>query len=97
MAFWRNIPKNPEEHARKQIRELGKALVKSTKQVDKSYPNYQASARIQQEYQRKVAKVLAEQRKYEGELADARLRQYEKQLKKQLGFDFRCGTHGPPG
>jgi hypothetical protein len=95
MAFWTKTPENPEEHARRQIQALGKALVKSTKQVDKSYPNSQASARIQQEYQRKVAKVLAEQRKYEGELADARFRQYEKQFKKQLGSDdFRCGTHG---
>lgn len=58
MAFWSKPPKTPEEHARKQIRDLGKALVKSVKQVDKSYPNQAASARIQQEYQRKVAEVL---------------------------------------
>jgi DNA-binding transcriptional regulator GbsR (MarR family) len=97
MAFWQHIPKNPQEHAQKQIQELSNALVKSVKQVERSYPNSQASARIQQEYQRKVAKVLAEQRKYERALADARSKQYRKERKKLLGSDdFRCGTFGPP-
>jgi hypothetical protein len=57
---------------------LGKALVKSTKQVDTSYPNSPASVRIQQEYQRKVAKVLAEQRTYEKKLAEAEAKQLER-------------------
>jgi hypothetical protein len=90
MAFWQKIPKNPEEHAQQQLRELGKALVKSTNQVDRSYPNSHASARIQQEYRRKVAKVLAEQRKYEQKLSEARTKQIWKEWKR-LGIE-PCDT-----
>jgi hypothetical protein len=96
MAFWQKTPTNPEENARKQLQALGAAVVKSTKQVDRSYPNSHASARIQQEYQSKVAKIFAEQRKYERALADARHRQYEKESRKRLGFDYHCDTFRPP-
>jgi hypothetical protein len=58
MAFWNNRSKAPDERARQQIRDLSKALVKSVRQVDKSYPNQAASDRIQQQYQRQVAEVL---------------------------------------
>jgi hypothetical protein len=98
MAFWQKIPENPEEHAKQQIRELGKALVKSTNQVDKSYPNYQASVRIQQEFRGKVGKVLAKQRIYEQKLWEAEDKRLHKRIKKEwkrLGIE-PCGTHRSP-
>jgi hypothetical protein len=58
MAFWHNRPKTPEDRAKQQIQDLRKALVSSAKQVDKSYPNQEKSARILQEYQSQVAEVL---------------------------------------
>jgi hypothetical protein len=72
MAFWNKSPKTPQDRARQQIRDLSKAAVKSAKQVNKAYPNYDAIYRIQRDYERRVEMVLQ----------DSSAKQYQKKLPK---------------
>jgi hypothetical protein len=53
MAFFRKKHTSPANHAHKEIRELGGALQKTVKQLDRSYPS--SGARIQRQFEQRLA------------------------------------------
>jgi hypothetical protein len=52
----------PAEHAKQQIRELGQAVKKAIKEVDKSSPNAQQGDRIIREFQQRVTEISQRRR-----------------------------------
>jgi hypothetical protein len=74
MAIFRKKQQSPANQTHKQIRELGGALQKTVKQLDRSYPSSEKSARIQQEFEHRLAAatrphpLVAELRKCNAEL-----------------------------
>jgi hypothetical protein len=58
----RDCNQKPAEHAKQQIRELGQAVKKAIKEVDKSSPNAQQGDRILREFQQRVTEISQRRR-----------------------------------
>jgi hypothetical protein len=58
MPDWRYRKTAPEKRAKQQIRDLGKAVRKTVKELDKSYPNGNRSDRILRAHRQRVAEIV---------------------------------------
>jgi hypothetical protein len=63
MPDWRYRKTAPEKRAKQQIRDLGKAVRKTVKELDKSYPNSNRSDRILRAHRQRVAEIVQRERR----------------------------------